>query len=120
MLIGDAGSLIDPFTGEGIGNAMYSGWFAAEQAIASLKTGDLSAAGLASYDVAVYDRLWSELKLSKRMQELVRFPWLFNLVVNKANRNAALSEMISCMFEDLDIRERLKNPGFYLKLLFSG
>jgi flavin-dependent dehydrogenase len=29
LLTGDAASLIDPFTGEGIGNAMYSGMLAA-------------------------------------------------------------------------------------------
>lgn len=30
LLTGDAGSLIDPFTGEGIGNALLSGMLAAE------------------------------------------------------------------------------------------
>ena len=74
---------------------------------------------MAQYDREVYGRLWDELKLSKRMQELVKFPWLFNLVVNKAQKNKVLSEMISCMFEDLDMRDRLKSPGFYLKLIFN-
>jgi flavin-dependent dehydrogenase len=32
MLTGDAAMLIDPFTGEGIGNAMMSGMLAAQQA----------------------------------------------------------------------------------------
>src|SRR5690606_11571017 len=32
MLVGDAASLIDPFTGEGISNAMISGRWAATQA----------------------------------------------------------------------------------------
>jgi hypothetical protein len=40
-------------------------------------------------------------------------------VVRKAARNAALRETISCMFEDLDLRERLRRPGFYVRLLFS-
>jgi menaquinone-9 beta-reductase len=120
LLIGDAASLIDPFTGEGIGNALYSGFFAAEQAIAALAAGDTSAEALARYDQAVYDRLWNELKLSHRMQQLVRFPWLFNLVVNKARRNRTLSETISCMFEDIDLRDRLRSPGFYFKLLFDN
>jgi geranylgeranyl reductase family protein len=117
MLIGDAASLIDPFTGEGIGNALYSGYFAADQVEHCLQTGDLSAKAMQSYDREVYARLWSELKLSHRMQKLVNYPWLFNLVVNKARRNKVLSETISCMFEDLDLRERLRNPMFYVKLL---
>ena len=120
MLVGDAASLIDPFTGEGIGNALYSGMFAAEQAARCLEANDFSAAFMQNYDHAAYQRMWSELKLSHRMQKLVNFPWLFNLVVNKARKNRTLSETISCMFEDLDMRERLKSPMFYFKILFAN
>jgi geranylgeranyl reductase family protein len=120
LLIGDAASLIDPFTGEGIGNALYSGYFAAAQVQRCLQTGDVSEKAMRQYDTEVYARLWSELKLSYRMQKLVNYPWLFNLVVNKARRNKVLSETISCMFEDLDLRERLRNPVFYFKLLFAN
>lgn len=120
MLIGDAASLIDPFTGEGIGNALYSGYFAAEHAKRVLEIGDLSGDALAAYDKEVYGRLWEELKLGRRMQQLVKYPWLFNLVVNKARKNKVLSETISCMFEDIDLRERLKKPSFYFQLLFSN
>jgi menaquinone-9 beta-reductase len=119
MLTGDAAMLIDPFTGEGIGNAMMSGLLAAEQAIHSITHADYSAGAMARYDEAVYHRLWSELKLSRRMQQLVNYPWLFNLVVRRANKNKALGELISCMFEDIALREKLKDPMFYAKLLFS-
>ncbi len=37
MLVGDAASLIDPFSGEGIGNAMISGEFAAKHAVLALQ-----------------------------------------------------------------------------------
>lgn len=119
MLCGDAAQLIDPFTGEGIGNAMMSGMFAAQQAELCLQQNNYSAAFLKQYDDAVYKRLWSELHLSYRMQQLVNFPWLFNFVVRKANTNKVLRETISCMFEDLDMRARLRNPMFYFRLLFS-
>lgn len=119
MLCGDAAMLIDPFTGEGIGNAMFSGYYAALQTEKCLGQNDFSAAGMQQYDEELYKRLWSELLLSYRMQQLVNFPSLFNFVVKKANSNPLLSETISCMFEDLDMRARLKDPGFYFKLLFS-
>lgn len=119
LLCGDAAQLIDPFTGEGIGNAMMSGMYAASTAAMSISQNDCSASFLKKYDADLYDRLWSELQLSYTMQRLVSFPWLFNLVVRKANSNALLRETISCMFEDMDMRARLSNPMFYLKLLFS-
>lgn len=119
MLTGDAAMLIDPFTGEGIGNAMMSGMFAATQAKLCLEAGDFSAKALKQYDETVHKRLWSELLLSYRMQQLANFPSLFNFVVKKANSNALLKETISAMFEDLDLRARLKDPRFYAKLLFN-
>ncbi len=119
LLCGDAGQLIDPFTGEGIGNAMMSGLFAAQQVKRSISAKNFSAGFMAQYDKELYGRLWGELQLSYRMQQLVNYPSLFNLVVRKANRNKLLQETISCMFEDLDMRERLKNPLFYARLLFS-
>lgn len=119
MLVGDAAMLIDPFTGEGIGNAMMSGMLAAQQVSRCIATQKYDAATMSQYDKAVYDRLWSELLLSYRMQQLVNYPSIFNFVVRKANGNAVLRETIMAMFEDLDLRARLKDPRFYFKLLFS-
>jgi menaquinone-9 beta-reductase len=120
MLIGDAASLIDPFTGEGIGNAILSGYTAAQQAKEAIETQNFSAAGLKKYDESIYRRLGGELNLSYQMQKLVKYPWLFNFVVKKANNNKVLRETIMVMFEDIDIRDQLRKPSFYFKLLFSG
>jgi hypothetical protein len=117
LVTGDAGSLIDPFTGEGIGNAMYSGMLAANHIEKCFANDQFDAAFNLQYDQAFYERQWEELKLSHTMQKMVKFPWLFNFVVNKAHKNKLLRETISCMFEDLDMRAKLRNPLFYLKLL---
>ncbi|MCF8428746.1 MAG: geranylgeranyl reductase family protein [Bacteroidia bacterium] len=119
MLTGDAASLIDPFTGEGIGNAMYSGMLAAAHIQNCITQNNFTAEFNQTYDNAFYDRQWDELKLSHTMQKLCKYPWLFNFVVNKANKNKALRETISCMFEDLDLRAKLRNPLFYVKLLIN-
>jgi geranylgeranyl reductase family protein len=119
LLTGDAASLIDPFTGEGIGNAMYSGMLAAAHIQNCITQNNFSAGFNHQYDIAFYDRQWDELKLSHTMQKLCKYPWLFNFVVNKANKNRALRETISCMFEDLDLRAKLRNPLFYAKLLIN-
>lgn len=119
LLCGDAAQLIDPFTGEGIGNAMLSGMFAAQQAEQCLAHNNFSAKFNQQYDANLYNRLWNELLLSYRMQQLVNYPSLFNFIVRKANNNTLLRETISCMFDDLNLRSHLKNPLFYFKLLFS-
>lgn len=119
ILTGDAASLIDPFTGEGIGNAMYSGMLAASHIQNCINENNFSANFNQQYYKAFFDRQWDELKLSHTMQKLCKYPWLFNFVVNKANKNKALRETISCMFEDLDLRAKLRNPFFYFKLLVN-
>jgi len=119
ILTGDAAAMIDPFSGEGISNAMFCGMTAANTAIAALGQQNYSASNLEQYDHAVYKRLWNELKLSHTMQKLCNYPWLFNYVINKAERNATVRETISCMFDDLDLRARFRQPSFYFKLLFN-
>ncbi|MFN8165862.1 MAG: geranylgeranyl reductase family protein [Bacteroidia bacterium] len=120
LLTGDAGSLIDPFTGEGIGNAMLSGKIASEIIREALEANRFDESLLKKYDEQIYHALGKELNLSYRMQKLATRKWLFNFVVNKALKNAALREMITSMFEDIDLREKLKKPGFYFRLLFNG
>lgn len=79
MLAGDAASIIDPMSGDGIGNAMLSGKLAATQAIRCFSTGDFSAAGMMQYDDALYNALGSELRLHLRTRNaLARMPFLLN------------------------------------------
>lgn len=119
LLVGDAASLIDPFTGEGIGNAMTSGMIAAEVISKAIHEQQFDARFLSMYDEKIYEALWSELKLSHTLQKLTNQAWLFNFVVNKAAKSKTLRESITCMFEDLDMRSRLRSPSFYLKLLLN-
>jgi len=119
MLVGDAASLIDPFTGEGIGNAMASGMYAAQHAEKCLQANSFSASYMKAYDQYTYGKIGSELKLSKLMQDLLNFPWLFSLIVNKAINNQTLRETMSCMLTDMEVRAQLKKPSFYFKVLFG-
>lgn len=119
LLLGDAGSLIDPFSGEGISHAMVSGRHAAIWAAQAVAADDFTPAYLKSYDAAVYNRLGQELRLSRVMQRLLNFPSLFNFIANRATKNPTLAETLSMMFLDLDLRERLRQPSFYFKLLFG-
>lgn len=119
LLVGDSGSLIDPFTGEGIGNAMKAGYHAAEHLALSLQNGRRDAAWMRSYDQRVYRDLGGELQIGKTLQKLTNYPRLFDFVVGKAARNRELRNLISSMFDDISLRNRLRNPFFYLRLLLS-
>ncbi|MEM6805695.1 MAG: geranylgeranyl reductase family protein [Bacteroidota bacterium] len=119
LLVGDAAALIDPFTGEGISNAMISGMLAARWSEKALTENKFSADFFQDYDKEVYHKLGKELDLSYKMQKLVRFPWLFNFIVNKANRNPSLRAMFTMMFENLDIRKELSKPSFYWDLILK-
>lgn len=120
LLTGDAASLVDPFSGEGIGNALYSGMLAAYAIEKSLNEKRTDSDFLKeAYDDVLYKRLGDELKISATLQRLCRYPWLFNLVVNKASKSKSLSDTISCMFTDMDLRDKLRKPSFYLNILFN-
>ena len=120
LLIGDAASLVDPFTGEGIGNALYSGMLAAEVASEAIEQNDFSSDFFnKKYDTVLYRRIGDELQLSRTMQKLASYPWLMNLVINKANKSVSLQKTISSMFTDMDVRALLKKPSFYFNILFN-
>lgn len=120
LLTGDAASLIDPFSGEGIGNALYSGMLAATAIQNALNSKQYSSAYLKEqYDIPLYKRLGDELRIGTTLQKLCKYPWLFNFMVNKAHKSPSLSNTISCMFLDIDLRAQLRKPSFYLKILFN-
>ena len=119
MLVGDAGYLVDPFTGEGIGNSIYSGFIAAEQAVKCLEKDDYSDEILKDYDKRVYRVMGPELKLSKKFQNMLKYPWLFNFFANRCERNENAADLLTAMFTDLDVRKQLRNPFFLLKLIFN-
>ncbi len=119
ILTGDAASLIDPFTGEGVGNAVVSGLVASRMAKKAIEAEDYSKEFLSEYDSIMYQKLWNELKLSHTMQKLTTYPWLFNFVVNRINASKALQDVFTNMFTDLELRAKMENPLFYVKLLFN-
>jgi len=119
MLLGDAAGLIDPFTGEGIGNAMYSARAAVNIAKRAIQSNDLSEQFLSEYDRQLWSEIGDELQVSTKLQKIGRIRFLLNFVINKASRSRQVKEIISGMMANQIPKTRLANPFFYLKLLFS-
>lgn len=120
LLAGDAAGLIDPFTGEGIGNALYSGMLAAFAIDESLKAGKYDAAFIKEkYDDLLFKQIGNELKTSATLQRLAHYPSLFNFVVEKAHKSKTLNNTITSMFTGIDLRKQLRKPSFYARILFN-
>ncbi|MEO1049588.1 MAG: geranylgeranyl reductase family protein [Bacteroidota bacterium] len=117
LLTGDAASLIDPFTGEGIGNAIRSGRVAAMHIEKSFEQQDFSARFNQAYDREIYDRMWKELKLSRSLQKLCKYPWLFNFIVKKSNQSRQVHEYLIESLANINKKKYLVRPDFLFKLL---
>jgi flavin-dependent dehydrogenase len=118
MLLGDSAGLVDPFTGEGIGNALVSGKIAVETAKVACDANDLTSKILSRYDQNLWDELGSELRVSTKLQNLAKSRFLLNFVMGRAANNEGVREIISGMLANEIPKDQLSNPLFYLKLLF--
>ena len=119
LLLGDAASLIDPFTGEGIGNAIRSGRVAASHIIEAFRRHDFSSSFNGAYDQEIYTRMWPELKVSRALQKLCRYPRLFNSVVRKANESQHIHNLLIDALAHSKKKKSLLHPSFYYHLLFK-
>src|SRR3989344_480926 len=100
VLVGDAASLIDPFSGEGIGNAMLAGKIASVVILDCLKSNDFSENVLKEYHKQLWKELGPELKTSYKLQRLVKNKLILNWVVGRASRSKKVAETLSGMLVD--------------------
>jgi len=121
VLVGDAASLVDPFSGEGVGNALSSGKYAAmaiNSALDAHKGADsLPAQSLAAYEENVARFLRKDIANSYRLQRLSRHRFLLNLFIGKAADKPEVRQMLIDMLGSAEEKEKVVSPMFYLKLL---
>ncbi len=98
ILTGDAASLIDPISGDGIGNAMLSGKLAAEQTIRCFNKRNFSPSVINQYEKELFKAIGPELKFRYRIQRLIsKMPFLLTIVF-LILKNPWLSKKINKMF----------------------
>jgi menaquinone-9 beta-reductase len=99
LLCGDAAALIEPATGEGIGNAMLSGQYAAELLVQACQADRFDAAFLAAYDHRVYGRLWKGLRQKQLAQRLIgNRPGLLNFLIGAAGSPGPIRGLMRKIF----------------------
>jgi geranylgeranyl reductase family protein len=119
ILAGDAANLIEPLFGEGIGQAMYSGKFAADHAIQCLEKGDFSASFNKDYDQMVYNKLGATLRFSAMMQKVARYPGLMSFLFNRVNKNVDLQQLLFSIINGHTPKTRWKGLGLVIKMIFN-
>jgi flavin-dependent dehydrogenase len=120
LLTGDAAELVDPFSGEGIGNALYSGMLAADAIVAAQTANDFSGGFFhKNYDQPVFKALGQELEQNARLQKMFNNPALFNALFNKAHKSPALMKVFRQALVQPPSTISLLNPLFLLKVLLN-
>lgn len=117
MLTGDAASLIDPLTGEGIANAILSGAVAAEQAAECLKKQDFSADILRGYDERIYRMRGQEFQMSYRLQKWFKSERCFNTLTWLVSKNKPLATTFAYVFNDTNLKKQLWSPKWWWQVL---
>lgn len=121
LLTGDAAGLIDPFTGEGIANAIRSGRVAGKHIRECFRQNNFSATFNRAYDKEIYHKMWKEFKVSRLLQRLARYPWIANILIKKANSNKYIQSLLNDALDNVDKRKSLfTKPRLYLNLLGLG
>ncbi len=88
LLLGDAASLIDPLSGEGVGTAMISGKHAAKTALAAMESDDFSEQFLSVYDKNLWNEIGEEIEANYKLQKRgKRFPFLIDKLFGKAAKD---------------------------------
>ena len=107
-------------TGEGIGNAIYSGVIAADQAINCLEANDFSASFMRAYDTRIQRVIGKELKIGYIFQRLMFYPRIVNFLTSCVYNNSYVMNFLNEIYADSqkDWIGQMKTPKFWYKFIF--
>ena len=119
VLVGDAASLVDPFSGEGVGNGMKSAAIAADTLAEAAKQGAVSEEKCREYGRALWSEIENDIKSSYALQRLGKIPFLLDIVIGKAKKSEKLRSELASMIASREAKKKASDPLFALKLLLS-
>ncbi len=119
VLLGDAASLIDPFSGEGVGNGMKSAKILADTLGGKLAAGEITEADCLLYERALWNEIGADIQSSYNMQKLGANSWLLDFIIGKAKRSEWLRNELAGMLANKEAKKKASDPLFYLRMLFA-
>lgn len=119
LLAGDAASITNPFTGEGIGYGMNCGRIAANHLKDCLQKNDFSASFMKNYDKAVDKKFGKIMRRSVKLQKLVSHVRFINRITHNVAKNKKIKTTIEELLSDPKKYLKLYNPMFYYRIFFG-
>jgi geranylgeranyl reductase family protein len=117
LLVGDAASFLDPFTGEGIYEALKAAQLAAPIASAALKAGDVSADALDAYRIARRQSFTAKRQVCWIVQGFVNAPPLMNYVTERLSSREDLGLTLAGVLGNFRPAAHALSPVFLARLL---
>jgi geranylgeranyl reductase family protein len=118
-LIGDAASLVDPFSGEGVGNGMKSAAICADTLSEAAKKGPVGENDCRSYERALWREIGNDIESSCALQRLGKLPFLLDIAIGKAKKSARVREELAGMIASREAKRKAGDPLFVLRLLLA-
>ena len=116
-LVGDAASFLDPFTGEGITEALRGALLAAPVIDAALRTGDVSARSLAPYRHARRRAFSAKRRVCWLVQGFIASPPLLDYATGRLARRPHLAATLAAVLGDLAPPREALSPCFLARVL---
>ena len=117
MAVGDAASLVDPFSGEGIGNALLTAKMTTRHFDKEVHSEGFPQSAAEEYMENLWDELGKELTNSTKLQRLMKRKRLTNWFIKKASKKEEIGKMMSEMIASKESQEALWSPWFMFKTL---
>ena len=117
MLVGDAASFLDPFTGDGIHEALRGATLLAPVADGALRAGDLSARRLAPYRAARRRAFWAKRQVCWLVQGFIATPALMDYATARLDRRAMAAQTLAGVLGDLYPARQGLSPVYLARLL---
>lgn len=117
LLVGDAAGYFDPFTGEGIYQALQSAQIAAGVIARALASGDVSRQALQPY-VAHHRRAFKGKRTVEALvQSAIQVPGMMNQMARALARHKSMADTIVAVTGDYLPPSAILNPAYLLRLL---
>ncbi|HQN91397.1 MAG TPA: NAD(P)/FAD-dependent oxidoreductase [Methanoculleus sp.] len=115
MVVGDAARVVDPITGGGIGNALFTGRLAGQVASDCIAAGDCSKEALMAYDTG-----WRTSKMGASIERNYKIKEYF-VTLDDAKLNTLADSIASASLKEFSVRAIIKelikrNPKMILEL----